>query len=75
MYVMSIPTATEDVVLNPKVEDFANLNMILLNIEKLRCDMYDNALLPIAVVNKLVSLSNHPSAVLLEKFARGSING
>ncbi|MGE5458181.1 MAG: hypothetical protein ACM3RX_07490 [Methanococcaceae archaeon] len=36
-------------------------------------DMYDNSLLPIAVVNKLVSLSNHPSAVLLEKFAKASI--
>ena len=45
----------------------------LVNIEELRCDMYDNSLLPIAVVNKLVSLSNHPSAVLLEKFAKASI--
>jgi hypothetical protein len=33
----------------------------------------DNALFPVALVNKLVSLSNHPSAVILEKFARGTV--
>jgi len=73
IYVISIPTLDSRVVLNPKPEDFHNLDQILNNIEKLHCDMYDNSLLPIAVVNKLVSLSNHPSAVLLEKFARASL--
>ena len=74
MYVMTIPTADEEVVLNPRLNDFKNLATILLNIEKLKCDMYDNALLPVALVNKLVSLSNHPSSVLLEKFAKNSIS-
>ena len=32
--------------------------------------MYDSALLPIKLVNKLVSLSNHPSSLILERFAR-----
>lgn len=73
IYVITIPTRDSRVVLNPKPEDFHNLDQILTNIEKLHCDMYDNSLLPIAVVNKLVSLSNHPSAVLLEKFARASL--
>jgi hypothetical protein len=73
IYVITIPTKDSRVVLNPKPEDFHNLDQILTNIEKLHCDMYDNSLLPIAVVNKLVSLSNHPSAVLLEKFARASL--
>ena len=39
------------------------------NVEKLRCDMYDNALLPVALVNKLVSLAAHPSSKILQKFA------
>jgi hypothetical protein len=73
IYVITIPTRDSRVVLNPKPEDFHNLDQILKNVEKLHCDMYDNSLLPIAVVNKLVSLSNHPSAVLLEKFARASL--
>jgi hypothetical protein len=74
IYVLTIPTLDSKVILDPKPGDFHNLNIILMNIEKLKCDMYDNALLPIAVVNKLVSLSNHPSSVLLEKFAKQSIH-
>jgi hypothetical protein len=31
--------------------------------------MYDNALLPVALVNKLVSLADHPSSKILKKFA------
>ena len=73
IYVATIPTLDEKVVLNPKKEDFPNLEIILNNVAKLRCDMYDNSLIPVALVNKLVSLSNHPSAVLLEKFAKASI--
>jgi len=53
-------------VMDLKPGDFHILHLILVNIDKLRCDMYDNSLLPIAIVNKLVSLSNHPSAVPLE---------
>jgi len=73
VYVATLPTLHEKVVMKPQASDFHNLHQILSNIQKLRCDMYDNSLLPIAVVNKLVSLSNHPSAVLLEKFAKASI--
>jgi hypothetical protein len=36
--------------------------------------MYDDAVIPIAVANKLVSLANHPGKVLLEKFAKAQIN-
>jgi hypothetical protein len=35
--------------------------------------MYDNALLPVALVNKLVSLSNHPSGRVLAAFARDRV--
>lgn len=73
IYVVTIPTLDKRVVMDPKPSDFHNLHQILTNVEKLRCDMYDNSLLPIAVVNKLVSLSNHPSSILLEKFAKASL--
>lgn len=35
----------------------------------LRCNMYENGVVPIALANKLVSISAHPSSVILEKFA------
>lgn len=73
IYIVTIPTFTSEIVLNPKKSDFKNIDTILKYIEKLKSDMYDNSLLPIALANKLVSLSDHPSSVLLEKFARKNI--
>lgn len=71
MYVVSLPTSEN--FLNPKKADFRNLDVILTNIEKLKCDMYDSALIPVALANKLVSLADHPSSEILQKFARGAI--
>ena len=73
IYVVTIPTKSADVVLAPKKSDFHNLDVILNNIQKLRCDMYDNSLFPVALANKLVSLANHPSSAILEKFAKTTI--
>jgi hypothetical protein len=70
MYVITLPVESENIVLNPQKSDFKNIDAILWNIEKLRCDMYDNAIVPVALANKLISLSNHPSATILEKFAK-----
>lgn len=50
-----------------------HLDAILTMVAMLRSDMYDNAMLPIALANKLISISNHPSSNLLEKFAKGQI--
>ena len=68
MYVATLPTRKP--LLSPQEDDFKNLHIILKNIENLKCDMYDDAVIPITLVNKLVSLSAHPSAVILEKFAK-----
>jgi hypothetical protein len=68
VYVISVPT--KEIIVSPKESDLANLKTILTNIEMLKCDMYDNALLPIALANKLVSLANHPSSRILQKFAK-----
>ena len=67
VYVASVPTL--EPMAKPLPADIPNLGTILTNIEKLRCDMYDDALLPVALVNKLVSLANRPSAKLLQQFA------
>jgi hypothetical protein len=67
MHVVTVPTTESNP--HPTEKDLRNLRAILTNIEKLRCDMYDNALIPVALVNKLVSLANHPSSRILQKFA------
>lgn len=67
--VLTVPVPSKESILNPQKEDYANLDIVLANIQKLRCDMYDDAIVPVALANKLVSLANHPSKVLLEKFA------
>src|SRR5262249_5551195 len=67
MYVLSLPT--EALSATPKPTDFRNLQALLTNAEKLRCDMYDNRLRPVALANKLVPLADHPSAKILRKFA------
>lgn len=71
IYVATLPTEKER--LFPKKEDFRNLDIILTNLQKLKCDMYDSALIPVALVNRLVSLSNHPSSVILERFAKAGM--
>jgi hypothetical protein len=67
VYVVTVPTTATNP--HPSEKDLHNLLAILTNIEKLRCDMYDSALIPVALVNKLVSLANHPSTRILQKFA------
>lgn len=73
IYIASVPVPDKNVILNPKKSHYANLDVTLSNIQKLRCDMYDDSIVPIALANKLVSLANHPSKVLLEKFALRTI--
>jgi hypothetical protein len=71
LYVLTLPTL--EVSENPKVSDFPGFHIILNNIAKLKCDMYDDALIPVALVNKLVSLSQHPSITLLEQYVKKQI--
>ncbi len=71
--VLTVPVTDKDTIKDPKKGDYANLDEIMINIQKLKCDMYDDAIVPVALANKLVSLANHPSKVLLEKFAKAGI--
>ena len=67
VYVLTVPTTAPDP--KPAVAGLRNLPVILTNVTKLRCDMYENGLMPIALANKLISLADHPSSKILEKFA------
>lgn len=71
MYVVSLPMG--EIKAFPTADDLQNLQLVLTNIEKLRCDMYDSALIPVALANKLVSLANHPSSKILQRFATQTI--
>lgn len=71
LYVVSLPTGV--LTPHPQKSDFNNLDVILTNLSKLKCDMYDSALIPVALANKLVSLANHPSSAILQNFATNSI--
>jgi hypothetical protein len=71
--VCSIPVKDNEVILNPKKSDYKNLEAILTLVEDLKCDMFDNAVLPIALVNQLVSLSSYPGTNILERFLMNSI--
>jgi len=72
MYVLTLPTPKA--LLSPTISDFSNFNLVLHNISKLKCHMYDNALVPVALVNKLVSLSDHPSSKILGAFAKSQMH-
>lgn len=71
MHVVSIPAA--ELTLSPSVSDLKNFFVLLANVEQLHCDMYDSALFPVALVNKLVSLSAHPSRTILQSFAKSTV--
>ncbi len=74
VYVLTLPVENHITYYNqPELTDFKNIQEILMNIDKLRCDIYENALIPVAVANKLISLTNHPSSNILERFAKKSM--
>jgi hypothetical protein len=71
VYVGTIPTGAFTPA--PQYGDFQNLTEIVSVLATLRCSMYDNALIPVALANRLVSLSEFPSSRILETFAKSSV--
>jgi hypothetical protein len=67
VHVLTIPTSIETA--DPQLENFIGFEKALQTTDLLHCDMYDDALFPVALANKLVSLSAHPSQRILERFA------
>lgn len=68
MHVVTIPASSYQA--EPKTSDLPHLYEILGLIAELRCSMYDNSLIPVALANKLVSLSDFPSQRILTAFAK-----
>ncbi|MFT7036594.1 MAG: hypothetical protein ACJA2S_005126, partial [Cyclobacteriaceae bacterium] len=74
LYVLTIPVENHITYYNrPRLDDLRNIEKILPTIDKLKCDIYENAIIPVAVANKLISLANHPSSNILERFARKNL--
>lgn len=73
-WVLTIPIHNSNEVKVLNRNSFSNLDEILNVVDYLKCDMYENAIVPIALVNQLVSLANHPSSKMLEKFAIQSMS-
>jgi len=71
VYVATVPTRVH--MPKPVFTDTFNLGEVLRVIGELRCSMYDNALLPVVLANRLVSLADVPSSQVLAKFAAGTV--
>jgi hypothetical protein len=73
MHVVTTPARTY--LAEPERTDIPHLEEILALIAELRCSMYDNSLIPVALANKLVSLSDFPSKRILGAFAKSILGG
>lgn len=71
MYVATVPTG--HYAPNPTWDDLFNVGEVLTVTSQLRCSMYDNALVPVVLANRLVSLADVPSSKILLKFATKGI--
>ncbi len=71
VFVATVPLASENV--RDKFENLQNGAEVMRVISELRCSMYDQALVPVVLANKLVSLADFPSSEILAKFVRGKL--
>jgi len=69
----TIPTA--EFKIKPKLSELFNAAEVLRVTGDLRCSMYDNALIPIVLANKLVSLADMPSSEILKRFVKSTVAG
>jgi len=71
VYVLTVPVENhKNYYITPELTDLKNIHEILQCINSLKCDIYENAIMPVAIANKLISLTNHPSSNILEQFAK-----
>jgi len=71
VFVATIPT--KEYLRAPGIGDLLNAPEILSVIAELRCAMYDSALLPVVLANRLVSLADVPSSEILKRFVREGV--
>lgn len=74
VWVLTLPIKNCDEIKTLNKNSFHNLEEILNTVDLLKCDRFENAIIPISFINQLVSLANHPSSRILEKFAKNLIN-
>jgi hypothetical protein len=72
VFVATIPSI--DPAVHDSFENLQNAAEILSVVSELRCSMYDQALVPIVLANKLVSLADFPSSEILAKFVRSKVS-
>jgi hypothetical protein len=70
-YVATIPTLKY--LPSPTLDDLFHAPEVLRTTARLRCSMYDNALVPVVLANRLVSLADVPSSEILKRFAKEKI--
>lgn len=68
--VCTIPIDDYENIKNPTPQNFLNLDIVLTMLEQLKCDMYEDAVLPISLINNAVSISKYPGEVSIEKFVK-----
>ncbi len=71
VFVATIPTV--EYLHTPKITDLLNAPEILRVIAELRCAMYDSALLPVVLANRMVSLADVPSKEILQRFTKQGV--
>ena len=71
VFVATIPMKSFEAA--PKIEALLNAPEILKVIAELRCAMYDSALLPVVLANRLVSLADVPSKEILQRFTKQGV--
>jgi hypothetical protein len=71
-YVATLPT--KEYLEAPTLIDLFHSPEVLRTTARLRCSMYDNALVPVVLANRLVSLADVPSSEILKKFAKDKMS-
>ena len=70
VFVVSLPTESPDVILCPKRSDYKNIEVVVSVLKRLKCDMFSDTIIPVALANKLIALTGYPSQSILEKYAK-----
>jgi hypothetical protein len=71
--VLNVPTG--DFLLDPVAEDLLGFEQSVRVLSRLLSYRYENALVPLVLVNSLVSIAQRPSGSILETFAIGLMGG
>jgi hypothetical protein len=71
IFVATLPTS--EFKENPTLDDLYNGAEVLRVTAELKCSMYDNALLPVVLANRLVSLADVPSSEILKRFVKSTV--